>query len=128
MFQLPCELIELDIVKIEFYINYMVSTPAEGIILNEEYVFKIQELASLFYGDKSFGYISNRENDYSRNIFPKSYTRQFPRLAAFAIVYKTKSTLEIANFEKFFIKVPFNTFKKLNSAKEWMLEQTKKEQ
>lgn len=128
MFQLPIELIELDLVKIEFYKNYMISTPAEGIILNEEYVFKIQDLASQFYGEKSFGYISNRVNDYSRNLSPKSYTRQFPRLVAFAIVYKTNTTLEIANFEKYFIKVPFNTFNKLNSAKEWMLEQIKKEQ
>ncbi|MCG2418665.1 hypothetical protein K8089_06490 [Aequorivita sp. F47161] len=122
MFELPVELIELKFVKIEFYKTYMIATPAEGITLDEEYVAKIQELASQFYGDQSFGYISNRVNDYSRNLSPKSYTRQIPHLVAFAIVYKSQRTLEIANFEKFFIHIPFQTFKKLSAAKDWMLE------
>ncbi len=124
MINLPTELIELDFVKIEFYESYMITTPNEGITLTEENVAQIQNYASAFYKDECFGYISYRLNDYSRNISPKSYTRQFPKLLAFAIVYKTEISLDIANFEKFFIKVPFKTFKNLNSAKEWMLKET----
>lgn len=123
MFKLPTELIELDFVKIEFYEKYMICTPNAGIILNEKHVEEIQNYASEFYGERSFGYISNRMNDYSRNISPKSYTKQFPKLAAFAVVYKSESSLNIANFEKYFIKVPFTTFEKINPAKEWMLKQ-----
>ncbi len=124
MFELPIELIELDFVKIEFYAHFMISTPIEGITLNEAHVRTIQDLATKFYGGKSFGYISNRENDYSRNISPEAYTRQFPTLTAIAIVYKTETSLKIANFEKFFIRIPFQTFEKMNDAKEWMMEQT----
>ncbi len=123
MIQIPTELIELEFMKIEFYEHFMIVTPADGVVINEENVKKIQELAANFYKNRPFGYISNRVNDYSRNIPPKFYTLQFQKLFAFAIIYKTEITLEVANFEKHFIKVPFKTFKRLSLAKKWMLEQ-----
>ncbi len=123
MMQLPIKIIELDFVIVEFYESYMISTFIEGIVLPDAGVYKIQELAAQFYGENSFGYISNRINDYARNLSPDSYNRQAPNLFAIAVVYKTETTLQIANFEKFFIKVPFKTFKSLNEAKAWMDEQ-----
>src|SRR5690606_12391627 len=101
---LPTEIIELDFRIIEFYENYMSTTHSEVVTSTEKNVSQIQSYASAFYKDKSFGYMSYRVNDYSRNISPKSYTRKFPKLLAFAIVCKTEFSLDIANFEKFFIK------------------------
>lgn len=106
----------------------MVATPAEGIVLDEEYVSKIQALAKEFYKDNSFGYISNRIHDYSRNLSPKSYTRQFPILKAIAIVYKTENTLKVAEFESYFIQIPFSTFSDLEAAKQWMLSRISSEE
>ncbi len=122
MIQYPLKLIELEFVKIEFYEHYMISTFIEGMILNNEDVYEIQQLAAGFYQNKPFGYISNRVNDYSRNLSPNSYNIQLPTMFAFAIVYKTETSLSVANFEKFFIKAPFKTFQSLSKAKEWMRE------
>ncbi len=122
MIQLPLKLIELEFVKIEFYEHYMISTFIEGMVLNNEDVHKIQELTAQFYENQSFGYISNRVNDYSRNLSPNSYNIQLPSMFAFAIVYKTETSLKVANFEKFFIKAPFKTFQSLSKAKQWMCE------
>ncbi|PHR12694.1 MAG: hypothetical protein COA40_07320 [Aequorivita sp.] len=120
MFKLPIKLIELEFVKIEFYEHYMISTFIEGMTLNNEDVGKIQELSAQFYQNKPFGYISNRINDYSRNLSPNSYNIQLPNLFAFAIVYKSETSRKVANFEKFFIKAPFKTFQSLSQAKQWM--------
>ncbi len=122
MIHLPLKLLELDFVKIEFYEHYMISTFVEGMVLNNEDVRKIQELIARFYKNKPFGYISNRVNDYSRNLSPSSYNIQASSMFAFAIVYKTETSLKVANFEKFFIKTPFKTFQSLSQAKQWMNE------
>ncbi len=120
MIQLPLKLIELEFVKIEFYEHYMISTCIEGKVLNNEDVHKIQELTAQFYKNRAFGYISNRENDYSRNLSPNTYNIQLPNMIAFAIVCKTETSLKVANFEKYFIKAPFKTFQSLSEAKQWM--------
>lgn len=119
----PTEHIGLDFAKVEFYETFMVVTSKEGVEMNEKKIHILRELAYNFYKEKSFGYISNRVHDYSRNILPKSYTKQFPKLLAFAIVYKTEDALRIANFEKYFINVPFKIFSHLDDAIDWMLKQ-----
>lgn len=117
------KIIELDFVTIELYEGFIVTTFKEGIILNDQNVKEIHTLTSEFYSSRMFGYISNRIFDYSRNLSAEAYNLNYPNLTAIAIVYKSNVSLQIAHFEKFFIKSPFKTFTSLDDAKMWMTQQ-----
>ncbi len=119
---LPLKILELEFTILEFHHNYVLSRPREGQILEGKQVADLVEVCSDFYGSKAFVYLSSRVNDY--NVNPTIYLNldEVKNLAGIGVVSKKVSSLNMANFEKKFCKIPYEIFLELENALEWVEE------
>lgn len=107
--------------KVEIHENYVIWVMNEGITVKPEYNDYLLNIATKYYVNKKFGYITNRVNSYS--VDPRVYfeTSKIENLVAFAVVSKEDdikaSTTEV---EKIFLKKPFQHFKSLEEATNWV--------
>lgn len=121
----PKKTLDLDFSYLEFYDNYVISQ------LNEEIIFDVNKLHILvdtcneFFGDKPYVYISKRVHNY--NVNPTIYLKldDVKNLCGIAIVSQRSSSLNMANFEKNFARVPFEVFLDLQDARSWAEEKVK---
>lgn len=115
-------LIELEFTILEFFENYVISQPREGQLLAAKQVEDLVEVCSDFYEGRNFVYLSYRVNDY--NVNPTIYLNldKVKNLAGIGIVSKKVSSLNMANFEKRFSKVPYEIFLELDEALVWVQE------
>ncbi|QWX83812.1 hypothetical protein H0I23_15370 [Cellulophaga sp. HaHaR_3_176] len=111
----------LEVGKLNFYPNYVVSEIKEGVALSFKNATEIVRLTKLHYGNETpFIYIANRKNSYSFN--PTAHYKtipEFPNLKGFAAVVYSDINKDIAQLEKSFIKKPVEAFKSLESAILW---------
>lgn len=125
---LPHKILELEFTVLEFHSTYVLSKPREGQILEGKQVADLVEVCSDFYGDKPFVYLSYRIHDY--NVNPTIYLNldEVENLAGIGVVSKRTSSLNMANFEKNFCRIPYEIFLDLEPARKWakkMVEQKK---
>ncbi|MCK8520217.1 hypothetical protein M0D21_01490 [Aquimarina sp. D1M17] len=109
--------------KVVFYKNYLIIEVAEGASFNHEKGKELSVLTNRHFGNRPFGYISNRVNSYS--LEPADYIRikeVFPNLKAFAVVVHNKLQEECVTIENMFFHQEIITFSKLENAKSWMKE------
>lgn len=118
--------IELEYTILEFHNNFVISRMREGVVFSKEQVRNLIEVCSDFYGSKKFVYISKRENNYNVDPTIYSHLEKVTNLAAIAIVSTKSSSINMANFEQKFCKVPFDIFMDLEDAVEWSREIIKK--
>ncbi len=113
--------IDLDFVQIEIYDQYALLTIREGTVFDLPKLGSIFEIFEQYYGDKPFGYISNRKFDYSVN--PTCYLEvsNHPKLKSIAVLCHTEASYNTAQFEKAFYKRPFGVFYSLEECIEWTL-------
>ena len=122
--------LELEFIILEFYSDYVISEPREGVVLAGKQVADLIEACSGHYEEKPFVYVSYRINDY--NVNPTIYINleEVKNLAGIAVVSKKPSSLSMAKFEKEFSKVPYRIFTDIEKALEWkdsiLLEKNKK--
>lgn len=110
--------IELDFTTLNFYPNYVISRVREDVLVGANEVRELITACADFYKKSKFVYISLRENDY--NVDPTIYvTINKLNLAGIAIVSKKAPSLNMAEFEKKFLKIPFEIFNELEEAKSW---------
>lgn len=111
--------IDLDFVQIEIYDQYALLTIREGTVFDLPKLGSIFEIFEQYYGDKPFGYISNRKFDYSVN--PTCYLEvsNHPKLKSIAVLCHTEASYNTAQFEKAFYKRPFGVFYSLEECIEW---------
>lgn len=111
--------LELEFTILEFFQEYVVSTPREGEVLEKKQIEDLVEVCSDYYKGSNFVYISFRVNDY--NVSPTIYLDldKVKNLKGIAVVSNKPTSLNMARFEKNFSKVPFEIFKELEPAKQW---------
>lgn len=106
-----------------FLKNIVISEINDGVHINYSTSLKVFEAIKSFYIDcESFGYISNRINDYS--ITPLDFGKfhdHFPNLKVFATVTYSELNKMNTDLEKRFCKVPYKNFTDLISAKQWVI-------
>ncbi len=116
----PLKLIELEFTILEFYEGYVISVMREGVVFSKEKVHDLIQVCSNYYQSSKFVYISNRIHNY--NVDPTIYLnlQNVRNLAGIAIVSQKASSINMANFEKSFSKLPFSIFLEMDEAKEWV--------
>jgi len=89
------------------------------VVLSKKHLFDLIDACWGNYERKDFVYISNRIHDY--NVDPTVYLSldKVKNLAGIAIVSYKTSSLNIAQFEKNFTKIPFKIFLELEDAINW---------
>lgn len=119
---IPQKILELEFTILEFHPNYVLSSPREGQVLAGKQVADLVEVCSDYYEGKNFAYLSLRVNDY--NVNPTIYLNldMVKNLAGIGVVSKKASSLNMANFEKKFCKIPYEIFMELDPALEWVEE------
>lgn len=116
---LPHKILELEFTVLEFHSEYVISKPREGQIMEGKQVADLVEVCSDFYGSQNFVYLSYRVNDY--NVNPTVYLDldEIRNLAGIGVVSRKPSSLNMANFERNFCKLPYEIFMELEPAKKW---------
>ena len=111
--------IELEFTHLEFHENFVVSWVKENVVLSKKQVFDLIDACSGNYEHKNFVYISNKIYNY--NVDPTVYLslEKGKNLAGIAIVSDKTSSLNMAQFEKTFSKIPFEIFLELEDAINW---------
>ncbi len=121
---IPLTILELEFTVLEFHTSYVLSKPREGQVLEGQQVADLVEVCSDFYRGKPFVYLSYRVNDY--NVNPTIYLDldKIDNLMGIGVVSKKASSLNMANFEKKFCKLPYEIFTELDPAIEWVKKMT----
>ena len=111
--------IYLEFGRIELLEDYLIIEFNEGVIFNAAINETIISIVEAHFGDRSFGYITNRVNSYS--VDPTIYHRSssVKNLKSIAIVSHTDTNRVTAGLERIFCKKPFEIFDNLLDAKEW---------
>ena len=113
-------LLKYDFCEVEVYKNYVIVIINEGISLTPENNDVLLGIATKYFINKNFGYITHRINSYS--VDPRIYTEtsKIENLVSFAVVSENKIALSNAQIEKLFYKKPFKQFTKLEEAITWV--------
>tara|TARA_B100000795_G_C22777476_1_gene430692 strand:+ start:1380 stop:1748 length:369 start_codon:yes stop_codon:yes gene_type:complete len=111
--------LKYDFCEIEIYDNYLVSVMFEGINLTPDKNAILLNIATKYFKNTNFGYITNRLQSYS--VDPSIYieTSKIENLVSFAIVSSKKINISNTEIEKLFYKKPFKHFTSLKDAIEW---------
>jgi len=97
----------------------VVSRVRENVVLSKKQVFDLIDACSGNYERKNFVYISKRIHTY--NVDPTVYLSldKAKNLTGIAMVSDKTSSLNMAQFEKTFSKIPFEIFLELEDAIKW---------
>jgi len=109
-----------DFGTVEIYENYVIWVMNEGITVKPEYNDILVRIATKYYANKKFGYITHRVNSYS--VDPRVYfeTSKIENLIAFAVVSPEDIKASTIEVEKIFLKKPFQHFKTVDEATYWV--------
>ena len=113
-------LLKYDFCKVEVYDDYIIVIMNEGISLTPEKNDVLLGIASKYFINKKFGYITHRIHSYS--VDPRIYTEtsKIENLVSFAVVSENKLALSNAQLEKLFYKKPFKQFVNIEDAIIWV--------
>lgn len=112
---------QLDLGEIAFFKSFVIARLAHGITLNKNHLQTLVDILLNHFEEDDFVYISDRCNDFDVN--PVSYMNfKFPQqLKGIAVVAPTENKRKNAEFEKHFLKMPFEVFATLDEASVWAL-------
>ncbi|MEL6810605.1 MAG: hypothetical protein AAFP76_04670 [Bacteroidota bacterium] len=112
----------LDFGTVDIYNDYVIATFNEGLLFDHSHMEKLYEIFHLYFPDRPFGYISNRQFEYA--IDPTCYLKEndAPWLAAYAALCYTERSYKSALFErKFYKHRPYKPFYTLETCLEWIV-------
>lgn len=111
--------LKYDFCEIEVYDNYIIAVMFEGINLTPDKNDILLGIATKYFKNSNFGYISNRIHSYS--VDPSIYieTSKIENLVSFAVVSSKQINLSNSQIEKLFFKKPFKHFYFLQEAINW---------
>ena len=111
--------LKYDFCEIEIYDNYIVSIMFEGINLTPDKNDILLNIATKYFKNSNFGYITNRIHSYS--VDPSIYieTSKIENLVSFAIVSSKQIHISNTEIEKLFYKKAFKHFTTLKDAIKW---------
>ncbi|WP_111307533.1 hypothetical protein [Confluentibacter sediminis] len=110
----------IDLGNLFFFENYLVAEFNEGVEINYRNFESVRELIREYFGDESFGLISNRINSYSIVITDAPLFNQCQSLKAYATVTYSLFAEKVFDVENYFFKFNKQNFNSLNDAKMWV--------
>lgn len=111
---------QLDIGLVQVFDNYMVTIFKEGVTLTLERAYQIIGIAEIHFHEKSFGFISHRQNAYAIDPAIYNYLRELENIKAFAIVSLKEMDMHNFKVEKLFFKKPMKFFIEYKNAVKWI--------
>lgn len=117
---------DLDFGKVSFFKNYLIIEVAEGISFNHEKAIALSKLTNYHFGNREFGYISNRVNSYS--LQPTDYLKikqALPNIKVFAIVTYNDFQKASVKIESMFYHDHMFAFDCVKEAVDWVKNQLK---
>lgn len=111
--------VELEFCKIRFFEDYVICNVNEGITLCTEKSNEITVFILNHFQNKPFVYITERIHSYS--VDPSIYIRssKVETLKGFAVVAFNHFAATSADYEKYFLKKPFEIFNDTSAAVRW---------
>ncbi len=111
--------VNLDFTKLEIYEDYIVSTVHEGVVFDTPELEQIHSIFDTYFQGEKFGFISNRENDYT--VIPTCFMNASKNngLLGVAILCYSKSSYDNSLFVKKFYSKPYHAFYTLKECKQW---------
>lgn len=115
----------LDIGKVQVFKNHMVAIFDEGATVTLERAYQIIGISEIHFRDRSFGYISLRQNSYAIDPTIYTYLRGLKNLKAFAIVSVKEMDMHNFKIESLFYKKPMKIFVDYKNALKWVKRRVK---
>ncbi|MEP2935662.1 MAG: hypothetical protein ABJM06_08075 [Gilvibacter sp.] len=114
----------LDFCEVSIYDDHIVVVVNEGELVTPDSNSYLKEIASQYFPNRLFGYISLRKHQYS--VDPSTYldTSKIENIVAFAVVSHEGIGINNVEVEKRFFTKPFKHFLKLSDARSWLRELT----
>ncbi len=118
----PHKIISLNFTTLKLYENFIVSTINEGVLFDTQQLEQLEEIFAIYFADRPFGFIANRENDYTVN--PVCYTnaKTIDRMVGMAVLCYTETNYKTANFTKPFFRKPLEAFYTFEECENWIQE------
>ena len=121
----PLKTLRLDFTVLEFFDSYVISSLFDDQVLDQRHVDEMTGICLDFFGDNRFVYISNRRASYNVNPIIYINLNKARILVGIAVVSEDPGSINMANFEKQFSKLPFEVFVDMEDAQEWAEELVK---
>lgn len=117
-----------DFGEIDVFNNFVIAIMKEGITVIPEYNKHLVDIATTYFSNRPFGYITYRKNSYAVDPMIYLKTSDIKNLVAFAIVADDSQKTSNIEIEKHFLKKPLRGFTNLDDAKDWVNELIKNNQ
>ncbi len=115
--------LDVGFAKFQFYDKYVIATVEEGVILGKKEMAKFHEVFMNYYGDRPFGYISNRKHDYTINpMYYKEIEKYDLGIVAIATLCYSKESYEMALFAEQFFSWPHAAYYNLDDCISFILQ------
>lgn len=113
--------LKLDFTELEFHQDFVISRMREDTLVTQDQFQELLVHCISFYEETPFFYISHRLNN--SNVDPTIYLElsQARLLKGIAVVTEKASSMITAQFEKYFVELPFEVFPRLEDAVDWGL-------
>ncbi len=111
--------VDLEYTTLDFHENIVESKMKENTVFGLEQIENLIEICNENFKGQPYVYISHRIHNYNVNPTIYLHLLKAVNLKGIAIVSDIPSSLNMAQFEKQFSKVPFEIFLDLKDAIEW---------
>lgn len=112
---------EVSLGKLYYDDKYMIAIFNEGVDLNFKNFSEVTNIIKSQFGDRPFGFISNRINSYSINLSDaKKFNKVFPNVKAYAVVAHNSLTEKVFEIEERFFTFNRKSFRDLDAAIDWV--------
>ncbi len=113
-------IVNLNFAVLEIYEDLIISSVNEGIVFDSPELAQFHSVFDTYFKGKSFGFISNRKNDYT--VTPTAFINVSNNsgLTGVAILCHTEASYDNSLFVKKFYSRPYKSFFTLEECKEWL--------
>ena len=113
-------IVNLSFAVLEIYEDLIISSVNEGIVFDSPELAQIHSVFETYFKGNSFGFISNRKNDYT--VTPTAFIKVSKNsgLKGVAILCHSEASYDNSLFVKKFYSKPYKSFYTLEECKEWL--------
>lgn len=116
----PHKIVSLDFTTLTIYENFIVSTIRDGVLFDTPQLEQLREIYSIYFKDRPFGFIANRQNDYTVNPVCYANSIALEGLVGMAVLCYTDANYQTANFTKPFFRKPLEAFFSFEECENWI--------
>lgn len=116
----------LEVGNFHYFNDFLIAEINAGVMVTFEDVKDIFDLNLEFFGERPFGFISNRINSYSIDLVDLAKnSEQYLRSCAYAIVTYSDNSRRVLNIEDHYINFNRKRFNDLQTAIKWVMQKVK---